>query len=384
MSKFNGNRLKLARLYKGLTVDELAKKINISAQAESQYEIGKTIPQFDKILALSETLNFPAQYFLQNKDIEITSGSSYFRSLMKTQKKYRTEQKTKVEFLAALYSVLNEYIDFPLLDLPGENINEEYETPQEAASKLRDYWKIGDKPISNLIRLLEAHGIIVTTFETSTDDIDAFSQYFEIKGRSFYIIAYSKNKLSAARINFDLAHELGHILLHSWSEDTEAMDRVTFKKKEEEANNFAAAFLLPESSYRKDIAFYSTSLDHYIELKKKWHVSIGAMIHRACELGVITQSQYQYIIRLMNMKNIRKQEPLDDIIELPYPRILKDSVEMLVTNDVFSKHELLEEFAESGIPMNGNEVEKLMVLEKNYFEEEEEPKSPIILKMPEM
>ena len=113
MKQFNGNRLKQARLYNGLTVEELAKKINISAQAESQYEIGKITPQFDRIIEFSKILNFPVQYFLQDYDFNIQSGSSYFRSLMKTQKKYRTEQKTKIEFLAKLYTILEEYIDFP-------------------------------------------------------------------------------------------------------------------------------------------------------------------------------------------------------------------------------------------------------------------------------
>lgn len=369
MKQFNGNRLKQARLYNGLTVEELAKKINISAQAESQYEIGKIVPQFDRIIEFSKKLNFPVQYFLQDFDFNIQSGSSYFRSLMKTQKKYRTEQKTKVEFLAKLYTILEEYIDFPFLDLPQISIDEEYESPEEAAQVLREHWKLGDKPITNLLRLLEAHGIIVTTFDVDTEDIDAFSQFFEKDGKSFFIIAYSTNKQSAARINFDLAHELGHIMLHSWSDDSENMDRETFKRKENEANRFASAFLLPETSFKQDVRFYPTNLDRYIELKKKWRVSIGAMLYRACNLAVITQSQYQYLIRIMNAKNIRKQEPLDNIIEIPYPRMLRDSVEMLITNDVFSKTELINEFYDCGLPMNSDELEKLLVLEKGYFDE---------------
>lgn len=369
MKQFNGNRLKQARLYNGLTVEELAKKINISAQAESQYEIGKIIPQFDKIIEFSKILNFPVQYFLQDYDFNIQSGSSYFRSLMKTQKKYRTEQKAKVEFLAKLYTILEEYIDFPFLDLPQISVDEEYESPEEAAQALREHWKLGDKPITNLLRLLEAHGIIVTTFDVDTEDIDAFSQFFEKDGKSFFIIAYSSNKQSAARINFDLAHELGHIMLHSWSDDSENMDRETFKRKENEANRFASAFLLPETSFKQDVKFYPTNLDRYIELKKKWRVSIGAMLYRACYLAVITQSQYQYLIRIMNAKNIRKQEPLDNIIEIPYPRMLRDSVEMLITNDVFTKTELINEFYDCGLPMNSDELEKLLVLEKGYFDE---------------
>ena len=299
---------------------------------------------------------------------------------MKTPKKYRTEQKTKVEFLAKLYSVLDDYVEFPKLNLPNEI--EEYDTPQKAAEYLREYWKLGNKPVTNMLRLLESQGIIVTSFETHTDDIDAFSQFFKSTEKSFYIIAYSNNKNSAARINFDLAHELGHIILHTWSDDTENITREEFKAKEKAANNFAAAFLLPADSFSRDIRFYSTELQHYIELKKKWHVSIAAMLHRACELNVISQNQYQYNIRIMNAKKMRTNEPLDNILEIPYPRILKDSVDLLVTNEVFTKKSLLDEFAESGLPMNANEVERLLALGKGYFDESDEKDnfSPVILK----
>ena len=67
-----------------------------------------------------------------------------------------------------------------------------------------------------------------------------------------YLIAYSNNKTSAARIHFDIAHELGHICLHEWSEDIEELSKEEFKRREREANDFAAAFLLPEETFRKD------------------------------------------------------------------------------------------------------------------------------------
>lgn len=380
MNRYNGDRLRLARLYNGYTVDELAKKVGITAQAESQYEIGKIIPQYEKLLCLSKVLNFPVQYFLKDNDIGIISGSSYFRSLMRTPKKYRTEQKTKVEFLAKLYSILDEYVEFPKLDIPDDV--ESYDSPQEAAAYLREYWNLGDKPIPNLLRLLESKGIIVTSFDTSIDDIDAFSQYFKSANKSFFIIAYSNNKSSAVRINFDLAHELGHIMLHTWSDDTENISREEFKKQEKEANDFAAAFLLPQSSFSKDISFYPTELQHYVELKKKWHVAIAAMLHRACELNIISPNQYQYNLRIMNAKNMRVTEPLDNILERPYPRMLQDSVDLLVENNVFSKLELLNEFGDAGLPMNPGEVEKLLALKKGYFDEVDDSNnfSPIILK----
>lgn len=383
MSKFNGQNLKLARQYNGLTISELAKKINISSQAESQYELGQTMPQFDNLLKLSEALNFPTTFFFQESKMSVKTGSAYFRSLMKTSKKYRDEQIIKMKFLSELYTVLEEYVEFPKEDLPQNK--EEYKSPEDAAQKLREYWNLGDEPIINMVNLLETKGFIITSFKTSTSDIDAFSQYFEIKGQPIFIIAFSNNTNSAARINFNLAHELGHIMLHEWSEDNENITREEFKQHEKEANAFAAAFLLPEKKFSVDLKFMPSELGHYIELKKKWRVSIGAMLHRACELGIITQNQYQYNLRIMNAKGQRVNEPLDDIIAISYPSMLCNAVSLLIDNKAFTKSTLIKEFSNYGLSMNPEELEKLLSLQKGYLSEDDTLDStPLILKIKEV
>lgn len=380
MTAFNGQNLKLARQYNGLTISELAKKLGISSQAESQYELGQTTPQFDNLIKLSDALHFPANFFFQKSKISVKTGSSYFRSLMKTSKKYRDEQVIKIKFLAELYTVLEEYIEFPKEDLPREK--DGYKSPEEAAKELREYWNLGNEPIINMVNLLESKGFIITSFETSTADIDAFSQYFEIQGQPVFIIAFSNNKNSAARINFDLAHELGHIMMHEWSEDNENISREDFKQHEKEANAFAAAFLLPENKFAADLRFMPSELGHYVELKKKWRVSIGAMLHRACELGIITQNQYQYNIRIMNAKGQRINEPLDDVIAVSYPSMLSNAVSLLIENKVFTKTSLIKEFSNYGLSMNPEELEKLLSLQKGYLSDNEaEDSNSFILKI---
>lgn len=377
MSAFNGQNLKLARQYNGLTISELAKKIDISSQAESQYELGQTTPQFENLIKLSEVLHFPTSFFFQSSKITVKTGSSYFRSLMKTSKKYRDEQVIKIKFLAELYTVLEEYVEFPLEDLPQNTEN--YASPEIAAQKLRDYWNLGEEPIKSMVNLLESKGFIITSFETSTSDIDAFSQYFEISGKPIFIIAFSNNKNSAARINFDLAHELGHIMLHEWSEDNENISREDFKQHEKEANAFASAFLLPKNKFSAELKFMPSELGHYIELKKKWHVSIGAMLHRACDLGIITQNQYQYNLRIMNSKGQRVNEPLDDVIAVSYPSMLNNAVSLLIDNKVFTKGALVKEFSNYGLSMNPEELEKLLSLQKGYFSDDESIDSKAVI-----
>ena len=361
MKSFNGNRLKTARQYRGLTVEELSQKINVSKQAVSQYETGKIedVP-FQKILAISGALNFPYRYFAQEDISNIKTGATYFRSLMKTSKKYRLAQEIKMEHIATIYSLLNEYVTFPQLNLPGWI--GEITSPAEAAKELRNYWGLGDKPIDNIMRTVEQNGIIVTTFATDTDDIDAFSQYIDMNDFDVYIIALSSNKESAARINFDIAHELGHIMLHEWSEDEEVLTREEFKAKEKEANEFAAAFLLPETSFAKEVSLDPQKLDYYVQLKRRWKVSVAAMLYRSCDLGIITQGQYQYMMRVMQNKGWRKSEPLDNTIKAANPSLFSDAVDLLLVNNVFTSKEFVDELGDMGLAMNPDELETLLNL----------------------
>lgn len=357
---FNGDRLKKARIYRGLTVAELAERVGCQRQTLSMYEISKSQPT-DKITVarIAKELDFPVKYFYENSDV-FTSGTVYFRSLLTTNKKYRSEQIVKMDYLSQIYSLLQDYVAFPEfepLDLPNDV------TPEQAAYALRDAWGLGRGPIENLISIVEEHGILVTSFSTSTNDVDAFSQFMGATNTPTYIIAYSNNKTSAARIHFDIAHELGHICLHEWSEDIEDISKEEFKSKEREANDFAAAFLLPEETFKKDAERGPQTITYYKQLKKKWKVSIAAMVRRSEKLGIISADDYQNLIRVMQRRGLRKEEPLDDILLTASPALLKTSVIILLQENVFSAAEFMDELSKSyGLSINATEVEYLLDL----------------------
>lgn len=361
-NRFNGERLKKARIYRGLTVAELAEQVGCQRQTLSMYEIARSQPTDKGIVdRLSKALNFPVNYFYEQSTVN-TSGTVYFRSLLTTNKKYRSEQIVKMDFLSQVYSMLQDYIEFPAYD--ALKISDDC-SPEIAATLLRDVWGLGQGPIDNLVSVVEQHGILVTTFSTNTDDVDAFSQFVETADAATYLIAYSSNKTSAARIHFDIAHELGHICLHEWSEDIEELTKEEFKKRENEANEFAAAFLLPEPTFRKDAENGPQTLTYYKQLKKKWKVSIAAMIRRSEKLGIISKEEYQTLIRTMQRRGQRKEEPLDDILITASPALLKISVMMLLQENVFTPNEFMQELSKVyGLSINAEEVEYLLDLPK--------------------
>ena len=376
---FNGERLKIARMWRNLSATQLADLTGFSRQTISMLENGKLMnPEFATVQKLSEKLEFPVTFFLEETKINLNESTTYFRSLLTTNKKYRVEQEEKIKFIAIIYNMLSEYLEFEKVNLPQIPTNA---TPQEAANILREYWGLGNRPIENIVYLAESNGLIVTDFETATGDVDAFSHKITSDDMETYLIGYSKNKRTAARIHFDVAHEIGHILLHNWREDLECIDKEEFKEIELQAHAFASAFLLPEDEFRKDVSPYATNLAYYTELKKTWKVSIAAMIRRAKDLDIIAADDYSRLMRNMQKQGIRKIEPLDDELVTAEPSLLRQAIKILFDQKVFTPNEFLEELSrEYGLTLYPKDIETLLGLKKGTFEEKENLKMVINVK----
>ena len=370
---FNGQRLRQARLYNGLSINDLAEILGVTKQAISQYETQNVTPEFEKMRIITEKLNFPSSYFFQEDIYEVNTKTTYFRALLSANKNTRLQQQIKLKHLAIIYQVLNKYLEFPALNIPKIEYKNELDFDQIALD-LRSYWELGEKPIDNISHLLEKNGIIVASYPVNQDNIDAYSQKIKVEDQDRYIIVLSNDKNSAVRSNFDAAHELGHILLHDWNIDLEELPREDFKQQEREANYFAAAFLLPKNTFLRDVSLYPRDLKYYIELKKKWKVSISAMLIRANRLGVITDNQYQYLMKQMTINNWRKQEPLDNVLIKQEPILLNKSIEMLMQHNIFNAKEFMEELTENRLSMKPEQVEMLLNLDKGtlFIEEEKE------------
>ncbi|MBA4689156.1 MAG: ImmA/IrrE family metallo-endopeptidase [Candidatus Galacturonibacter soehngenii] len=368
--QFNGDRLRIARNYRGVTAGELADRVGVQRQTISMYENSKlNNPEISNLKRISDELEFPLKFFMEDIKIELGHSSTYFRSLLTTNKKYRTEQETKVQFISIIYKYLSEYLEFSPLNIPKIK---QGTSPEDAAKILRDYWNLGNKPINNIIYLVESNGIIVTDFDTTTGDVDAYSHKIEFEDVQTFLIGYSKNKTAASRIHFDIAHELGHILLHDWNEDLENIDKQEFKEIEQQANDFAAAFLLPKEEFISDVGGYANKLSYYEEMKKRWKVSIAAMIRRSYKLNLIDNEEYQRLMRNMQKQGIRKVEPLDDILATAKPSLLIQAVNVLMQEEVFTAREFIDELSSDlGLSLYPNDVEKLLGLKAGTLKDEE-------------
>ncbi|MGJ0848338.1 helix-turn-helix domain-containing protein [Tissierella praeacuta] len=358
---FNGTRLQSARTYRGMTITELADALGVTKQSVSQYENNLISPQFDVLMKMINVLKFPREYFYEKDEIEVTLGNTYFRALSKMSKKEENMQKERTKLLGKLYVFLNEYIEFPELNLPefDENLSIE-----DKALKLREYWGLGEEPITDIVYVLEKNGIIVSSMNTNTDNIDAFSQKQIINGKKHYIIVLGNDKFSASRRQFSAAHELGHLILHDAFLELENMTREEIRNMEKEAHAFAAAFLLPKNTFSNDIKLYPTNLDYYKQLKKKWKTSISAMIVRANHLDILSYSSYQALMKKMSKLGWKMEEPLDDTLVMSKPTVLRRAIDILIDNDILNEEEIVKELSESKLSLDREEIEILLGLRK--------------------
>lgn len=288
------SRLRLAREVAGLSKKALADKLGLAPSTITGYEDGSISP-LENLGAVSEALGMPGleSFFLQSEVPEISDGAISFRSRRSMLKGTRNKA-IAVSQLAAF--VLGPFIETRFV-LPEPNIPEDIpHSPEGAAIALRNYWKLGKGPISNMVHLLEANGIFVFFLNADSKSVDAFN--YTAGSRPFVFL--NTFKPSGERGRFDAAHELGHLVLHR-DVDHEKMDS---KEIEAEANDFASAFLMPAEQFRMECP-RSQNLEAFLRIKPRWGVSVQAMTRRARDLGLLTQWHYESMFKHMSSKGWR-------------------------------------------------------------------------------
>lgn len=291
--KFNPNRLVFARMLRGKTIAEVATFLGVEQAIVKGYEKGYLSPKKNSDLATFFAQ--PERFFVQTTNIDfIADNVLSFRAKSTLSEKVKDQAKA----YAVLASIFNREMEamysLPDVDIPDYSSL----TPELAAISLRNYWGLGEHSIVNLIKLLEAKGVRVYSLDID-DSIDANCRW---DGEQPYI--FLNQKTSAERSRFDAAHELGHLIRDRYLS-------VISADRENEANRFAAAFLMPEEAIRYYAPSFVT-IQRLMEMKKRWGVSLVALAYRMYELGLISEDIYFRVISPTILKlGYRKNEPLE-------------------------------------------------------------------------
>lgn len=295
LARISPSRITVARLRRGLSKSELAADLHIAPATLSRWENEGPPPcRTQSLLEQLETsLEFPADYFVA-PELEVPAiDSTLFRAGSRATQRQKRAAVASGANAKMLMTWLRRNFNFPEPDLP----NLSGFSPAEAASHVRTIWQLGDKPIPNSIQLAESIGIAVVGLPPAASAVDAFSMW---DGEQPYIFLARRRTPEGAR--FDLAHELGHLLLHSSPQPCEGRD------KEDEANQFAANFLIPPKAVHAHLRLH-TSLEEILHLKTAFKVSAMAMLRAAYTHSKLSEREYQTHLTTLAAHGFRKAEP---------------------------------------------------------------------------
>lgn len=274
---FTPSRLTLARKRRGLKKNVLAVKVGVSDRMISFYEAGTKAPSDQTLAKLAAVLRFPIQFFHGEELDESLVDSASFRAL----RSMTASERDAAYAAGVLAAYLGRWIE-ARFTLPEANIPplRGFAKPAAAAQALRVEWRLGERPIANMVHLLESHGVRIFSLPTDSERVDAFSAW---SGTAPFIFVNTSK--SAERIRFDLAHELGHLTLHQHGK---ALGRTA----EDEADQFGAAFLMPRASVLAH-GPRNPSLRVVTEHKRRWGVSAAALAHRLHDIGLASDWTYR-------------------------------------------------------------------------------------------
>ncbi|HJN26148.1 MAG TPA: XRE family transcriptional regulator [Rhodospirillales bacterium] len=318
INDFQGERLRIARLFKGISQADLARVVETSRQYIHQIEIGAKSPSQDVLAALAEVLSVSSLFFYDPVLNAVKLEQCHFRKLRTSPAGATRQALAHATLLESLTSVFDSKLELPEVDFPFFEASS-FPEIERIAEQCRKHWGLGlTKPVKNMTRVIERSGGIITHFGDLSEKVDAFSI-----NRARPIIVRNTAKGSACRLRFDLAHETGHFVMHQGIETGDV-------QTEKEANHFASAFLLPRLAFAAEFPKGSRmDWTTIYRMKLRWKVSVKAIIRRACDLGLIDAVAYRKGNIFLSKTGQSKHERYDDQISMEVPTLLEKSLKAL-------------------------------------------------------
>jgi len=301
--------LLLARNRRRKTQKELAAESGVAQAAISRVENGtRDVLSTEEIQSIARSLRFPVAFFYEQEP-------HYRVPLSLHGAAFRKRAAVSAKDQSAVIALANHYVfQFRKL-LDAVDLEPEYQllqfevvsdkssvsdnadgvtTASEAALRVRASWQLGDGPITNLVRFVEATGVLVIEGDFEKADIDGVT----LRPTGMKPVIVLNHDRPADRKRFSLAHEYGHVVLHPFPYDA----------MEKEANEFAAELLMPRSGVLVDLK-RGLSIPRLGQLKQKWRVAMSALIYRAKTVGAVTDEMATRLYKQMSMHGYRTREP---------------------------------------------------------------------------
>lgn len=304
----NTERIQRMRSAVGLTQADLAATLDVPASTVARLESGR-LESDDTTLALiarrldcdPDTLTRPVTDILYTRPWL----RAYADAPKKTVDQYMADTLVAVETFEAL-SLRRMPDRLPTFD---GDANSDHDIDSFALDVRHAADVSGDTGVPNVTRAAERLGCVVLPMENE------LGKHLGISTRADEIpiirVSRANNKVPGDRQRFTVAHELGHVLLHSTCPPPESSEQA--KVIEKQAHRFAASFLLPGDPFLEDLYGVSggrVTLSTLVALKERWGASIKSMVVRLQQLGRIDTDQARSLYKQISSRGWNTGEPV--------------------------------------------------------------------------
>lgn len=355
----NVRRLKEARLFRGISLEDLANQTGVNKKDLQCFEDRRYLPIEDNVWKVSRALKIPIKFFYEKDKKNIKVENTFFKTNSRMQKIDEISSKEKLVLIHKIHEFMKKHAELPELVLP--NKEDKFSDIEGLARITREAFGVGDSVIENMSELLQSKGFILSDINLKEKNASIFTQIHSVEGELSYLIALGNDNGSAPLRNYDLAFELANILAHHFKIQTKKMPR----------EDFACAFLLPRKQFLKDLK-NPEDLNLYIELKRKWRVEITVLLYRAYQLGELNYKKYNALMNEISKHGWIGNEPLKSGLKDNTKLLLRKTTDELFLNNEMSRSGLVELLSYAAISLNAGDVEMLMGLKHGALVERQQ------------
>ena len=312
---FNREMLIVAREAMALTQGQLAKAAGTTQGRISKVESGLLLPTPEFLADVAKVLRRPVSFFYKMEDLR-GIPESYHRKRMSlgatVLKRINAQVNVRIWEVGRLLRAGEIEAKF---SVPALDLDDYAGSPAAVARAVRSFWQMPPGPVRNLARTLENAGAILVPMQFGVREIDGIG----MRPSGLAPLIFYNSGAPGDRTRFTLAHELAHLVLHA--------HQPPYPEMENEANAFAAEFLMPE----RDIApqfMHRISRQTLAGLKPVWRVAMGALLRRAYQLKAIDYHRYTRLWQEMSRLGYRTREPAELDFPQEQPSVFNDLIKL--------------------------------------------------------
>lgn len=295
-----GKNIKYYRLLNKMTLSDLAKELNVTSMAISNYEKGLRNPDINTLKKIASIFRVGIAKLVAPQNEGLIYNHGDFR-------KNSTLPVSVQELIRA--SVENYYSRFfTIVDTLGSRVLPDFPTcnqvilsndPEVNAIAMRQWLKLSyTGPIWNLISILENTGILIYKLNVNNDKFSGENGF--VNKRPYIVI---NSNMNPERQRSTIAHELAH-LCFDWPPSMES------KQIEKMATAVSGAFLFPEVDAIRELGVHRSAVEKdMILVAAEYGISMLLLAMRAREVKIITENVYKNFMIRSSQNGWRKNEP---------------------------------------------------------------------------